>query len=225
LHALLREHYYTRQRGAWVFRGHSHPDYQLVPSVGRVDHTSRDRAKYESSLVAMFRRSALPHLVATPRNKWEWLSLAQHHGLPTRLLDWTFNPMVALYFAIEDNIDHDAVIFALQADKKVSQSIIDSGDPLSIERPMKYLPTAHIPRIVAQEGLFTSQPDVDTPLNRQLRPEWQIDSITIPSNSKQDFRYQLFRQGVHRGSLFPDLDGVANHIRWQHTVSAFTDDA
>ena len=90
---------------------------------------------------------------------------------------------------------------------------------------MKYLPTAHIPRIVLQEGLFTLQPNVDVPLNEQLRPDWSIDRITIPLEVKQGFRYQLFRQGIHRASLFPDLDGLACHLRWQHTVSPFADDA
>ncbi|MBI1926510.1 FRG domain-containing protein [Candidatus Poribacteria bacterium] len=221
LHALLREQYYTLQQGAWIFRGHSHLDYQLVPSVGRLRHTSRSRAKLERSLLAMFERSALPYLTSTPRNKWEWLSLAQHHGLPTRLLDWTFNPLVALYFAVEDNPDQDAVVFALNAEKKVSRSIITSGDPFAIDMPMKYVPTAHIRRIVVQEGLFTVQPDVETPLTEQLRPDWQIDRITIPSRTKEVFRYQLFRQGIHRAALFPDLDGLAWHIRWQHTVSPF----
>lgn len=224
LHTLLREQYYTLQRGAWIFRGHSHSGYQLVPSVGRLRHTSRSRAKLESSLLATFERQALPHLTSTPRNKWEWLSLAQHHGLPTRLLDWTFNPLVALYFAVEDNLDQDAVIFALNAERKIAKSIITSGDPFAIDMPMKYVPTAHIPRIVVQEGLFTVQPDVETPLNGQLRRDWQIDRIMIPSRTKEAFLYQLFRQGIHRASLFPDLDGLAWHIRWQHTVGPFTDD-
>jgi len=133
--------------------------------------------------------------------------------------------MVALYFAVEDSPDHAAVVFALNAPKKISQSKIDSGDPLAIAVPMKYLPTAHIPRIVRQEGLFTLQPNVEVPLNEQLRPGWSIDRITIPLEVKQELRYQLFRQGIHRASLFPDLDGLAYHLRWQHTVSPFADDA
>jgi type I restriction enzyme M protein len=224
LHALLRKNYYTLQRGAWIFRGHSRSDYRLVPSVGRMNHTSRSRAKLESSLMAMFQRAALPYLDPTPRNQWEWLSLAQHHGLPTRLLDWTFNPMVALYFAVEDHPDHDAAVFALNAEKKVPRSVIEKRDPLEIGMPMKYVPTAHIPRIVAQEGLFTVQPNVETPLDDQLRQGWRVDKITIPADAKRAFRYELFRQGVHRASLFTDVDGLAKHIRWQHTVTAFTAD-
>jgi len=225
LHALLRDRYYTMQRGAWVFRGHSRADYALIPSVGRVSHTSRSYDKLEASLLAMFERGALIHLRTQPRNKWEWLALAQHHGLPTRLLDWTFNPLVALYFAVEENHETDAVLFALQAGKKMSETFIETCDPLGIDMPMKYLPTAQTPRIVAQEGLFTVQPHVAVPLSEQLRPDWRLDRITISARSKADFLYQLFRQGVHRASLFPDIDGLASHIRWQHTVRPFDDDA
>ena len=223
LHTLLRDHYYTMQRGAWVFRGHSRAGYALIPSVGRLSHTSRSYEKLEVSLLAMFQRGAMIHLPTLPRNKWEWLALAQHHGLPTRLLDWTFNPLVALYFAVEDNHETDAVVFALQAGKKVSEAFIESADPLQINMPLKYLPTSQTPRIVAQEGLFTVQPRVAVPLSEQLRPDWRLDRLVIPARLKADFLYQLFRQGIHRASLFPDIDGLARHIRWQHTVHPFDD--
>ncbi len=224
LHSLLRDRYYIMQRGAWVFRGHSRIDYALIPTVGRLSHSAHSRENIEASLLKMFRREAVIHLRTQGRNKLEWLALAQHHGLPTRLLDWTFNPLVALYFAVEDNHETDAVVFALQTVKKMSETLVEICDPLKIDVPMKYVPTTQTPRIVAQEGLFTVQPSVDLPLSEQLRADWRLDRISIPAGSKADFLYELFRQGVHRASLFPDLDGLASHIRWQHTVDPFDDD-
>src|SRR5262249_6697533 len=96
---LVRERYFKEQRGHWIFRGHGDATYQLIPSVGRIKHQSRTREKAESSLLAMFRRAAVQHIERPPASDWEWLALAQHHHLPTRLLDWSYNALVALYFA------------------------------------------------------------------------------------------------------------------------------
>lgn len=180
--------------------------------MGRLRHTSDSDDKLETSLLAVFRRGAVIHMATQPRNNWEWLALAQHYGLPTRLLDWTFNPLVALYFAVEANCETDAVLFALNAGKKMSEAIVESGDRFAIDMPMKYLPSAQTPRIVAQEGLFTVQPNVSLPLGDQLLADWRLDQITIPASAKAELIYQLFRQGVHRTSLFPDIDGLAGHV-------------
>lgn len=126
---------------------------------------------------------------------------------------------------MEQNPASDGVIFALNALKKVSQPKTTSTDPLSIPRPVKYIPTAQTPRIIAQEGLFTLQPDIETPLSEQLRADWLLERIRVPPDTKAGLLYELFRQGVHRASLFPDLEGLASHIRWQHTVAPFQDDA
>ncbi len=210
--------YFAEQRSTWIFRGHSDSSFTLVPSVGRTAHASKSRAKYEESLFDIFRREARGHLPAIPKDEWEWLSLAQHHGLPTRLLDWTINPLVALYFAVSANPGEGGQFFALRALTKASENV-RSESPFKITRPVKYFPNIVTPRIRAQEGLFIACAEVERPLDTVLRSDWRIESYDIAACAKEKILYQLFRLGVHASSLFPDIDGLAARLKWQHSVS------
>lgn len=210
--------HFTEPRGRWVFRGHSDVTHELVPSVGRGTHTSKSREKYETSLFDIFCREARSHLETVPTNEWEWLSIAQHHGLPTRLLDWSHNPMVAIYFAVNGNENKDGAIFSLYSINKANERVRE-GSPFNISRPVKLYPNFVSPRIRAQEGLFVACPNVEIPLDQQLPDKWVIKKYSIPETSKAKIRYELFRLGIHESSLFPDLDGLASRLKWQHSVS------
>lgn len=210
--------FFSKPRGQWVFRGHSQFGHELTPSVGRDSFTATSRIKYEKSLFDIFKREAHGYLAAVPSSDWEWLSLAQHHGLPTRLLDWTQNPLTALYFAVEANPGKDGKLFALHVPKKLPEKKRLTS-PFDINTPMKFYPNLVTPRIRAQEGLFIICSDLETPLDKPLRKEWKIEEFCIEASEKKAIRYDLFRLGVHAASLFPDIDGLSRRLRWQHTVS------
>jgi hypothetical protein len=215
---LCTSKYFTEPRGRWMFRGHADAAYTLIPSVGRGTHTSDSRKRYEESLFNIFCREARTHLDNVPGSQWEWLALAQHHGLPTRLLDWTVNPLVALYFSVSGGPHTDGEFIALHALTKASDQKLSSS-PFSIDFPIKYFPNIVTPRIRAQEGLFIVCSDIEKPLDQALRRDWAIDKAVIPSHAKEGLLYELFRLGIHTSSLFPDVDGLAARIKWQHSVS------
>lgn len=209
--------YFAAPRGQWIFRGHSNAAFELIPSVGRDECTSANRQKHEDSLFTIFRREAQGYLTSLPSTEWEWLALAQHHGLPTRLLDWTYNPLVALYFTVAAEETVDGVVFALRAPKQAAKQVRE-GSPFAISQPVKYFPSIVTQRIRAQEGLFIACSQLEIALDKALRNDWRLEKLMVPAGSKEAIRYSLFRVGIHASSLFPDVDGLAARLKWQHAV-------
>ena len=92
----------------WLFRGHASCDWKLLPKAGRTPyHGMDDRTVFQA-----WKRQAIAYLPNRPQDEWEWLAVAQHHGLATRLLDWSSNPLVACFFAVREPLPGDAVVYA-----------------------------------------------------------------------------------------------------------------
>src|SRR3954452_13702313 len=100
-----------RVHSTLVFRGLARSSYSNVSSLARL---SGEFERLERHLIRNFRKYA--HREAPGPTTWDWMSLAQHHGLPTRLLDWTFSPLVALHFATASWPDDDAVLLAVDCE-------------------------------------------------------------------------------------------------------------
>ena len=99
-----------------IFRGVTDKDHELVPSIGRSTEagTSGDISTLERDLMEEFKRLSVPELTLPPTSEFEWLFLAQHYGLPTRLLDWSSNPLVALFFAVERKDEVDGAVYMVR---------------------------------------------------------------------------------------------------------------
>jgi hypothetical protein len=103
-----------RHRSPYGFRGMTVESYKLQTSLMRLNHSFEKVAKIEARLLDSFRKYAHSFFDEKHSN-WHWISLAQHHGLPTRLLDWSFSPFVALHFATDDlsKMDHNGVVWCV----------------------------------------------------------------------------------------------------------------
>lgn len=194
-----------------IYRGVGSSKHELIPKVGRRRRGSKTlELKDERYILRLFKQRAVAHLDRTPTDDWEWLALAQHHGLPTRLLDWTRNPLVAAYFAVAEEAKEDSAFYAYQSNKYLQ--IEKHKDPFSVDRVARVVPNHVTTRISVQSGLFTIHPHPSEPFNVP-----SIEKFVIPASSRKPMKKALNKVGIDNASLFPDLDGIARHIAWLRT--------
>jgi len=213
---------YTGDDKSRIFRGVSSNKYTLTPSIGRQlflkDGKTKLSEKDEDLIFRHFKQRTKPFL-SKDIDTMNLLAIAQHHGLPTRLLDWTFNPLAACYFAVEKEVFQPidpneqieySVIYVY--DKIIKPEINKKYKSIKVDKLEFFIPNHNDGRIVNQNGLFTIHPFPWTALNNE-----NIKQISIELSYRRELRKLLNRLGVNQSTLFPGLDGIAGHIKWMKT--------
>lgn len=207
---------------AWFYRGQTQ-DWPLVPSIGRVGRGGFEEIlHFEAMILNEFKRLASPYYSSPPRSLSEWVLHAQHHGLPTRLLDWTTNPLKALFFAVEDPTNlGNGVVWSSDA---CSIAWNDSLPDLQTQAHYFHRPAHLNSRITAQESVFlvfpiredqVDLPPMDVDNHEVYGP---VEKFLIPAASKADIRSSLNHFGINTLSIYPSVESVARRIRDEYLM-------
>jgi hypothetical protein len=243
-----------RFRASSAYRGLADAAWPLRTSFQRMAVKKGYRGAMEGHLLRAFRTYAsdggrnVPHDADRIWSDWRWLTLAQHHGLPTRLLDWTHSPMVALHFATaeERHFDVDGAVWVCaraKANYKAPKVLLDKlraadtgnytlamledaatllgqFDGLS---PQPFLifyePPSIDARIVNQAAMFSVMSDQEANVDDWLdRRKCDLVKVVIDRRAKLEIRDKLDQSGVTERVLFPGLDGLTAWVKRHFTA-------
>lgn len=207
--------------GSWYFRGHADQAWPLVPSAGRPDvlgGRTYDPAR-EIALFAQFRWEA-SRFDLKPMEDIEMLALARHHRLPTRLLDWSANPLTAAFFTMSGAPKADGLVHCIRVkESALLRNVADPFSPGVASTPVLIeVPPRHA-RVTAQQGIFSLHPD-PTAVWKPSVTAGVIDYATcrIPALSKPKFERALWHLDFNDQRLMADLDGLSAKLackyRW-----------
>jgi hypothetical protein len=231
-----------RHRSHFVFRG--------VPRAGLSLENSLQTAnlvQHERHLLTSFRKYALRNAVHGDW-VWNWLSLAKHHGLPTRLLDWTYSPYVAMHFATHDirHFDEDAAIWCVDY-RKTNERLPEPLSKVLRDEEVNLFTTEMINRVATTLAefdhladhdfvLFFEPPSLDERIVNQFAlfslpssPSLSLQAlleerdsayrrIVIPAALKWEIRDKLDQANITERVLFPGLDGLSQWLRRYFTT-------
>ena len=232
-----------RYRASGAFRGCGRAGSGLHNSLSRIGGAY---ARRERHIIRNFRKYAHRSFVGD-ESLWNWLALAQHHGLPTRLLDWTYSPLVALHFATDDlGLYHQdgevwsvgfvetnrhlpqklrAVLDAEGSDvftgEMLSEAVesLEDFDNLANDPFVLFLePPSVADRIVNQAALFSVMSNPQQVLHEWLQNHPEAyRRIIIPASIKWEIRDKLDQANITERVLFPGLDGLGRYLKRYYT--------
>ena len=204
-----------------IFRGQP-VQGNLVPSIARknlqTDTIDKERKVFEQ--LQLMGASMLP---SNDTSDLDLLVIAQHFGLKTRLLDWTSNPLAALWFACADPSPGDVYVYALEAHNLLVKDVYKNS-PFSISQTRVFQPRLNNPRIVAQHGWFTlhrygKRNRRFVPLEENPIISKHLTEIQIPEDLREPILRSLDLHGMSKRTLSPDLEGLCHYLNSKYELS------
>jgi hypothetical protein len=217
----------------WAYRGQRDAHLPLFSALSRYLHTfqvdPRAWPDQEERILRIFKRKATNFLqhVPKPEDDFQWLALMQDHGAPTRLLDFSWSPYVAAFFALH-NTTGEATVFAcnpFEIERVKKFDLVEPGDFrrqfLSQTGSFVWIgePYAMNRRLIAQSGTFVVPGILDESIEDILRdypnPKNTLIKFVLPHKIRDKGMRELYRMNITMATLFPDLDGLARSLAYE----------
>ena len=237
-----------RFRSPFAFRGVTCADHGLTSSLARLANHRADVSRVESALLRNFRKYASGE-TERPDSVWDWLALGQHRGLPTRLLDWTYSPLVALHFATSDpaGFDEDGAVWCVNfveanrlLPRKLKKILDEEGsDTFTVEMLAAFKTLREFDALSRKPFvIFFEPPSLEHRILNQLAlvsvisdpaaslDEWVaahpslVRKVVVPARLKWEIRDKLDQANINERVLFPGLDGLSQWLTRYYTPTA-----
>jgi hypothetical protein len=202
-----------------LYRGQSEAK-PLLPRLFRSPNEASRVKAVERTLLKNFKNDSPFLLPSKPGNDWDWLSLGQHFKLPTRLLDWSANPLTGLFFAVESSNPKSPTVYIYHCTKSqiVSQEDRKKSSPFDIDKTRIFQPSWHSIRVAMQAGWHTvhhiyRKMDAFRPLQDMKFHGERITEISIDPRRASHLRAELAEMGIRHGTIYGDLQSVSTAIQ------------
>ena len=242
----FKSHVNDRNMPSWIYRGQADSSWPVLSSISRYYRDFNVHEKswefQEKRVLRIFKRKAHHFLNHLPddEDSYEWLALMQHFGTPTRLIDFTFSPYVAAYFALSSSTNDCAVwalfppVFDTEKEIELLDSEIINPKDLSLRIPGNYeeylLPGSKTfvlqgepermnQRLIAQAGTFIIPSVLNKPIEDILLnyPDGisGIKKFILKKSIRDEAMLDLYRSNITEATLFPGIDGMAKSLSWE----------